>query len=103
MAAKLIWSPKARLDLKKIYVDIAREQPEAAERYFHSFRHKASLLIEQPRLGPRHLEISASARILVEAPYVILYETIPDTDKGPVQTVVIVRIVDGRRDLTTLF
>ena len=102
MAAKLVWSPKARLDIKKIYVEIAREQPDAAERYFQNFRHKASLLIEQPRLGARHPEIGASARMLVETPYVILYETIPDTDKGPVQTIVIVRIVDGRRDLTTL-
>jgi toxin ParE1/3/4 len=37
--------------------------------------------------------------MLVEAPYVILYETIPDADQGPVDIIQIVRVVDGRRDL----
>jgi toxin ParE1/3/4 len=41
--------------------------------------------------------------MLVEAPYVILYETIPDTDIEPVEFVEIVRVVDGRRDLLNLF
>jgi len=39
--------------------------------------------------------------MLVEAPFVLLYETIPDTDDGPVEWVV--RVVDGRRDLNRLF
>jgi toxin ParE1/3/4 len=41
--------------------------------------------------------------MLIEAPYVILYETVPDTESDPVHTVEIIRIVDGRRDLTSLF
>ena len=41
--------------------------------------------------------------MLVEAPYVILYETFPDTDDGEVHTVEIVRVLDGRRDLKALF
>jgi len=36
---------------------------------------------------------------LVEEPYLILFETHPDTDDGPVDWVEIVRVVDGRRDL----
>ena len=56
-------------------------------------------MADQPQLGQRHPEIAASARMLVEAPYVILYETIPDADQGPVDIVQIVRVVDGRRDL----
>ncbi len=39
------------------------------------------------------------ARILVEGPYIILFETHPDTDEDPVDWVEIVRVVDGRRDL----
>ncbi|CAN7690543.1 type II toxin-antitoxin system RelE/ParE family toxin [Rhizobium sp. LjRoot30] len=103
MPAKLIWTPKARADIKKIYVDIGKEQPSSAERYFASFRYKAEMLIDHPRLGERHPEVFRTARMLVEAPYVILYETRPDTDEGPVHTVEIVRVVDGRRDLAALF
>ncbi|MBW8284684.1 MAG: type II toxin-antitoxin system RelE/ParE family toxin [Rhizobium sp.] len=103
MVAKLVWTPKARADVKKIYLDIGAEQPRSAERYFERFRCKAGLLAEYPRLGERHPEIFRSARMVVEAPYVILYETLPDTDEGPVETVEIVRVVDGRRDLSALF
>lgn len=103
MTAKLVWTPLARQDVKSIYVGIGREQPRSAERYFKRFRYKAGLLAEHPRLGERHPEIFPSARMLVEAPYVILYETTPDTDDGDVLTVEIVRVVDGRRDLQALF
>jgi toxin ParE1/3/4 len=83
-------------------VEIGREQPQAAERFYERFQHKASLLADQPRLGMRHPEISPAARMLVEAPFVILYETIPDSDEGPVKVVEIVRVIDGRRDMKSL-
>lgn len=103
MSIRLFWTPRARADVKKIYIDIAREQPAAAERYIARIRQKIELLAEQPRMGQRHREIFVSARMLVEAPYVILYETTPDTDNGDIHTVEIVRVVDGRRDLPALF
>jgi toxin ParE1/3/4 len=103
MPVKLLWTPKARADIKSIYIALARDHPQSAERYFTNFRRKAELLIQNPRLGGRHPEIFRTARMLIEAPYVILYETVPDTESDPVHTVEIIRIVDGRRDLTSLF
>jgi len=41
-------------------------------------------------------------RVLIEGQYLILYETHPDTDESTIDTVEIVRVVDGRRDLTRL-
>jgi toxin ParE1/3/4 len=41
--------------------------------------------------------------MLVEGPYLILFKTRPDTNEDPVDEVEIVRVVDGRRDLTRLF
>jgi toxin ParE1/3/4 len=38
-------------------------------------------------------------RMLVEAPYLILYRTDPDANEG-VDTVEIVRVIDSRRDLS---
>ena len=37
--------------------------------------------------------------MLVETPYLILYEAIPDTDDEPVTMVEVVTVVDGRRNL----
>ena len=101
--AKVIWSPLAKEDLLDIYVTIGLENRAAAERYYDRLEHRAELLSSQPRMGPRRPEIRPSARMLVEAPYIILYETLPDTDTGDVDYVEIVRVVDGRRDLLNLF
>jgi toxin ParE1/3/4 len=102
MPVDLVWHPRALADMREIYVRIGLEQPQAAERFFDAFEHKARLLGEQPRLGVRRPEIRPSVRMLVEAPFLMLYETIPDSDEGPINTVQIVRVVDGRRDLKTL-
>ncbi len=64
---------------------------------------KIELLRQHPRLGPRRSDIAERARLLIEGHFLVLYETHPDTDEGPVDVVEIVSIVDGRRDLTELF
>ena len=64
---------------------------------------RTEILRDQPRLGPRRSDIRPSMRMLVENLYLILYETTPDTDDGPIGRVEIVRVIDGRRDLAGLF
>lgn len=102
MPTKLLWSNQARTDLLEIYELIGLEQPAAAERYFDRIEAKAKLLQSQPRMGLRRPDIRPSVRMLVEAPYLLLYRTLPDTDDGPVDAVEIIRLVDGRRDLKKL-
>jgi toxin ParE1/3/4 len=99
----LIWTPQAREDLIEIYTYIGLDSPSAAESIFDAVRAKAELLAEYPRLGVRRPEIRPSARMLIEGPYLILYETHPDSDQGGITEVEIVRIVDGRRNLKNLF
>ena len=103
MPAELIWSNQARNDLLEIYVMIGLEQPRAAERYFDRIEAKGELLRSQPRMGVRRSDIRPSMRMLVEAPYLLLYRTDPDTDEGPLRAVEIIRVIDGRRDLHSLF
>jgi toxin ParE1/3/4 len=103
MSAELVWSNQARDDLLDIYVLIGLERPAAAERYFDRIEAKAELLRSQPRMGIRRSDIRPSMRMLVEAPYLPLYRTDPDTDEGPVRTVEIIRVIDGRRDLHGVF
>jgi len=103
MAPRLYWTNQAREDLLDIYVLIGLEQPAAAERYFDRIEAKAALLVSQPRMGVRRPDIRQAMRMLVEAPYLILYRTEPDTDDGPVEMIEIVRVVDGHRELSHIF
>jgi toxin ParE1/3/4 len=103
MAANLTWRPQAREDLLLIYEFIGLDNRTAAERLFNSIEDKVTLLVDHPRLGPRRPHLRPGARVLLEGPYLILYETHPDTDDGPIDEIEIVRVVDGRRDLTRPF
>jgi toxin ParE1/3/4 len=103
MPAEVIWSNQARSDLFEIYVMIGLERPIAAERYFDRIEAKAELLRSQPRIGARRSDIRPSMRMVVEAPYLLLYRTHPDTDEGPISAVEIIRVIDGRRDLHAIF
>lgn len=103
MPIKLLWTPAARRDFKALYLELGRLNQPAAERYAAEIQQKILRLAEHPRMGPRRREVFRTARMLVVAPFVILYEIEPDLDEGDVQIVEIVRIVDGRRDLPGLF
>jgi len=99
----LVWTPQAREDLIDIYTCIGLDSPSAAERIFHALETKVKLLTDYPRLGVRRPDIRPSTRKLIEGPYLVLYETHPDSDGALINTAEIVRIVDGRRDLKNLF
>ncbi|MBE7202941.1 MAG: type II toxin-antitoxin system RelE/ParE family toxin [Parafilimonas terrae] len=96
---EVVWTNLAREGLLGIYVAIGLENPSAAERTFDRIELRAGLLADQPRTGARRPDIRPSARVLVEPPYRIFYETIPDTDVGPVSQGQIVTVVDGCRNL----
>jgi len=89
--------------LIEIYTYIGFDNPSAAERVFDAIKAKADLLAGYPRMGVRRPDIRPSTRMLIEGPYLILYETHPDSDDGPIDEVELVRIVDGRRNLKNFF
>ncbi|MER9437097.1 type II toxin-antitoxin system RelE/ParE family toxin [Mesorhizobium sp. M0618] len=103
MTVRLVWSPAAKADLIDVYVMIGSENIRAADRYYDQLEARALQLADHPRMGVRHPISGLPYGCWVEAPFVLLYETIPDTDDGPVEWVEIVRVVDGRRDLNRLF
>jgi toxin ParE1/3/4 len=100
---RIVRSPAAERDLEDIWLTIAAENPSAATRLLRAIGFRIGQLADHPRMGPRRSDIRPAARMLVEGPYLILYETHPDTDEGTVDKVEIVRVVDGRRDLLRLF
>jgi len=99
----IVRSPAAERDLEDIWLTIAADNPTAATRIVRIIGAKINGLADHPRRGRRRSDIRPATRMLVEGPYLVLYETHPDTDEGPVDAVEIVRVVDGRRDLTSLF
>lgn len=103
MQPVLQWAERARRDLLDIYVAIGLEQPAAAERYFDRIESKVALLVTQPRMGVSRADIRPGLRMLIETPYVVLYRIEPDDEEQPVLIIDIVRIVDGRRELSKLF
>lgn len=103
MKPALLWTPQAREDLLDLYVTIGFDQPAAAERIYDAIERQVEMLVDYPRLGVRRPDIAPMARMLVEGVYLVLYETHPDTDDGPVDEVEVVRIVHGHRDLSRVF
>lgn len=101
--ARLVWTPRARQDLLEIGLLIASDNPDAADRILTRIGDRAELLRLNPRIGQRRPDIRRTIRVLVERPYLILYRLHPDTHDGPVDSVELVRVIDGRRDLKHLF
>ena len=103
MPIRLIWTNQAREDLLDIYLRIADEQPTAAERYLKRIEDAIFLLSEQPRMGAPRNDLVTGLRALIERPYLIFYRLVPDSSDQAAELVEIVRVIDGRRDLPTLF
>ena len=99
----IVISPAAERDLEEIWLTIAADNPRAATRMLRTIAAKIETLGHHPRMGARRPDIRRHTRMLVERPYLILYETRPDAADGLVDIVEIVRVIDGRRDLKTLF
>src|SRR5271154_6270249 len=100
---RVVISPRADRDLQAIWLTIASDDTAAATRVVRAIGARISLLANHPRLGPRRPDIGLTIRVRVEGRHLILYEIRPDTDDRPIDKVEIVRVVDGRRDLTGLF
>lgn len=94
--ANLRVTPQAEDDLEEIWLTIALDNPSAADKLLRRIGTKLDRLSQFPDLGSPRPEIAAAARMLVEGNYVVLYEVIDDT-------VEIVRVVHGARDLRELF
>ncbi len=100
---RVLRSPAAERDLEDIWLTIAADDSAAATRMVRAIGARIERLTQHPRLGPRRPDIRPTARMLVEGSYLVLYETHPATDDGPVDEVEVVRVVDGRRNLKHLF
>ena len=92
--ANVVLSNRAEQDLSGIWRSIAVDNEPAADRLLRQLEKKMSRLADFPGIGAPRPELRLSARILISNPYLILYERDEAND-----VVLIVTVVDGRRDL----
>jgi toxin ParE1/3/4 len=96
--AELCVSRRAEEELRQIWRYIAAENPAAADRLLLRIDDKLQILRDFPGVGTLRDDIRPGLRMLVEGNYLLLYE-----HDAPRDTVELVSVIDGRRDLRTLF
>jgi toxin ParE1/3/4 len=96
--AELFVSRRAEEELRQIWRHIAAENPGAADRLLLRIDDKLQVLRDFPGMGTLRDDIRPGFRMLVEGNYLLLYEH--DTVNDSVE---LIAIVDGRRDLRELF
>ncbi|QKV19435.1 type II toxin-antitoxin system RelE/ParE family toxin [Oricola thermophila] len=84
-------TPRAEEDLRAIWRAIAPENEAAADALLMRIFDRLELAAEQPRMGAARPELSATARILVEGNYIVIYEPEPDG-------ILVIAVVHGMRD-----
>jgi toxin ParE1/3/4 len=82
---------RAQNDLRTIWRTIAADNERAADKIFTRIMDRIELAAEHPHSGAPRPELGPEARILVEAPYIVIY--VPH-DGG----IVVSAVVHGARD-----
>ena len=94
---ELIVSPEADDDLLDIWLRIATDRDtETADRVVDSLHQKFLLLLTTPLMGRAREDLAPYLRSIPEGNYMIFYRPIMDS-------VEIVRVAHGRRDIERLF
>ncbi|BAY91922.1 MULTISPECIES: type II toxin-antitoxin system RelE/ParE family toxin [unclassified Tolypothrix] len=94
--SRYIISPSASRDLNEIADYFLTINLEAGEKLFQEFNRKCQNLAKFPNIGRSYSHIKPELRGLPLDGYVILYRVVDDG-------VEILRVVNARRDLETLF
>jgi toxin ParE1/3/4 len=96
--ARLRFTPSALADLAAISAFIAEDSPNRARTLIERIIERCQVLKTFTTRGRPRPEFGADVRALPVRPFVIFYR-IRDDDKD----VEVLRIIDGRRDLGTIF
>jgi toxin ParE1/3/4 len=88
-------SEPAEGDLADIWVEIARDHIENADRFIEQLKERMQRLAEQPLIGRERPEIAKQIRSFPHGEYLVLY-------RPSATGVGIARVVHGRRDLSKI-
>ena len=87
---------KAEDDLLDIWLYIAEDNTQAADRVLRSINEKCQLLSQNSKLGPARPDIAPEMRYFVVGSYLVLYREIAEG-------IEVVRVLHGARNLNALF
>ena len=88
-------SARARTDLDEIWLYIAQDNPEAADKYIRAIVSRFPMIASMPQMGRERPDLSPGLRSFVVGHHVIFYRLFEDHLE-------IVRVLDGVRDLPPL-
>ena len=89
-------SPEARADLDEIWLYIAQDNPDAADKFIQAIISRFPKLAAMPQLGRKREELAAQVRSFPVGCYVIFYRPAENE-------IEVVRALHGARDLPPLF
>jgi len=92
---RAVLSELAEGDLADIWIEIARDQIENADRFLEELRQRLQTLAEQPLIGRERPDIAPGVRSFAHHEYLILYRASGDG-------AAVARVVHGRRYLPNI-
>ena len=93
----IVWSPAVRADLSAVWLYYFRVAGlQTADRMLREIYARCAVLEQHPYAGRAREELWPRLRSIVVSPYVVFYRVSDDS-------VEIVRVLDGRRDLEEIF
>jgi toxin ParE1/3/4 len=96
MAFLVVRTRLADEDLVEIWLYIAQDNIEVADRLLEKIDKKCQLLADSPKVGVRRDDLAPDVFCLIEGKYLIFYRIIDET-------VEILRVLHGARNLETIF
>ena len=94
--ASVLRTAQANGDLVEIWLYVAAENPQAADRLLATIDAKCEMLAKFPEMGQRCDELAPSLRCFSAGNYVIFFRPV---DAG----IEVIRVVSGARDIESLF
>jgi toxin ParE1/3/4 len=92
MVNKVVWLGRAERDLENLHGYIARDNPGAAARYVKALRKACQRLVDFPQSGKI---FDDRYRVIIYRNHLVFHRY-----DASLKIVTVVRVVDGRRDLT---
>jgi toxin ParE1/3/4 len=94
--AEVLRTAQARTDLLEIWLHIAEDNVDAADRLLATIESKLRILADFPQMGERCEQLSPGLRYFTARRYVIFYRQV---ENG----IMVIRVVSGARDFEALF